>query len=424
METAYNRWKAKGNNWRSKKLCSWEQGSCGSFCSYSCWWAPASNPKLACGELWFPFCCWWHGSWSYWSARTSLHSNYGWLDGWTWCCPASYYWCSWPAFIWICKTPLYFPTATSKGMSLQSSDFPNTIIWISCHVRIFLYTLSTNWLFIGFHGITIPGNRCLILHCIIFLLFFCLLISYITLVHQDIAGTLATEAAEDSAQVAKLRSALESVDHKRRKVSIIVWQLSFSCLLYEFIFPGYTAKCFLNQILQQMKSDVEMLNLENGATPIRNPSTAAEDARLASLISLDGILKQVKVYIFIYFLIFFNVFGLLPCETWNIFLLQQDIMRQTSVNVLSKSKKRSLLVSLDELSEQMPSLLDIDHPCAQRHISEARYDVEVCRWFNISACNPVSCSNGMVEETFELEWIITENFILLLLSLCHHQSCW
>ncbi|KAL3524915.1 hypothetical protein ACH5RR_013287, partial [Cinchona calisaya] len=34
---------------------------------------------------------------------------------------------------------------------------------------------------------------------------------------KDIAGTLATEIAEDSAQVAKLRSALESVDHKRRK---------------------------------------------------------------------------------------------------------------------------------------------------------------------------------------------------------------
>lgn len=134
---------------------------------------------------------------------------------------------------------------------------------------------------------------------------------------KDIAGTLATEAAEDSAQVAKLRSALESVDHKRRK------------------------------ILQQMKSDMEMLNLEDGAAPIRNPSTAAEDARLASLISLDGILKQVK-----------------------------DIMRQTSVTVLSKSKKRSLLVSLDALSEQMPSLLDIDHPCAQRHIAEARHDVE------------------------------------------------
>ncbi|KAI3462126.1 hypothetical protein Pfo_018789 [Paulownia fortunei] len=134
---------------------------------------------------------------------------------------------------------------------------------------------------------------------------------------KDIAGTLATEVAEDSAQVAKLRSALESVDHKRRK------------------------------ILQQMKSDVAILSLEDGATPIRNPSTAAEDARLASLISLDGILKQVK-----------------------------DIMRQTSVNVLSKSKKRSLLASLDELSEQMPSLLDVDHPCAQRHIAEARHTVE------------------------------------------------
>ncbi|KAI5669764.1 hypothetical protein M9H77_19617 [Catharanthus roseus] len=36
---------------------------------------------------------------------------------------------------------------------------------------------------------------------------------------KDIAGTLATEVAEDSAQVAKLRSALESVDHKRRKVA-------------------------------------------------------------------------------------------------------------------------------------------------------------------------------------------------------------
>lgn len=36
--------------------------------------------------------------------------------------------------------------------------------------------------------------------------------------YQDIAGTLATEDAEDAAQVAKLRSALESVDHKRRKV--------------------------------------------------------------------------------------------------------------------------------------------------------------------------------------------------------------
>ncbi|KAL2521761.1 Kinesin-like protein KCA1 [Forsythia ovata] len=134
---------------------------------------------------------------------------------------------------------------------------------------------------------------------------------------RDISGTLATEVAEDSAQVAKLRGALESVDHKRRK------------------------------ILQQMKSDAAMLNLEDGASPIRNPSTAAEDARLASLISLDSILKQVK-----------------------------EIMKQCSTKVLSKSKKKSMLASLDNLAEQMPSLLDIDHPCAQRHIAEARHTLE------------------------------------------------
>ena len=40
----------------------------------------------------------------------------------------------------------------------------------------------------------------------------------LTFGYQDIAGTLATEAAEEVAQVTKLRSALESVDHKRRKV--------------------------------------------------------------------------------------------------------------------------------------------------------------------------------------------------------------
>lgn len=134
---------------------------------------------------------------------------------------------------------------------------------------------------------------------------------------RDISGTLAAEVAEDSAQVAKLRGALESVDHKRRK------------------------------ILQQMRSDAAMLNLEDSASPIRNPSTAAEDARLASLISLDSILKQVK-----------------------------DIMKQCSAKVLSKSKKKSMLASLDELTERMPSLLDIDHPCAQRHIAEARHALE------------------------------------------------
>ncbi|KDO60586.1 hypothetical protein CISIN_1g0010071mg, partial [Citrus sinensis] len=49
-------------------------------------------------------------------------------------------------------------------------------------------------------------------------------------------------------------------------------------------------------VLQQMRSDVALLTLEEGGSPIQNPSTAAEDARLASLISLDGILNQVKVF--------------------------------------------------------------------------------------------------------------------------------
>ncbi|KAK7307259.1 hypothetical protein VNO77_40159 [Canavalia gladiata] len=134
---------------------------------------------------------------------------------------------------------------------------------------------------------------------------------------KDIAGTLATEEAEDAAQVAKLRSALESVDHKRRK------------------------------ILQQMRSDVALLTLENDGSPIQNPSTAAEDARLASLISLDSILKQVK-----------------------------DITRLSTVSTIEKSKKRTVLGSLDKLAEQMPSLLEIDHPCAQRYIADARIMVE------------------------------------------------
>ncbi|KAL6225087.1 hypothetical protein ACLB2K_003939 [Fragaria x ananassa] len=134
---------------------------------------------------------------------------------------------------------------------------------------------------------------------------------------KDIAGTLASEGAEDAAQVAKLRSALESVDHKRRK------------------------------ILQQIRSDAALLTLEDGGSPIQNPSTAAEDARLASLISLDGIVKQVK-----------------------------DIMRQSSVSTLNRSKKKLLLGSLDELVERMPSLLEIDHPCAQRQISDARHVIQ------------------------------------------------
>lgn len=134
---------------------------------------------------------------------------------------------------------------------------------------------------------------------------------------KDIAGTLAMEEAEDQAHVNKLRSALESVDHKRRK------------------------------ILQQLRNDMTLLSKEEGGSPISNPSTAAEDARLASLLALDEILKQVK-----------------------------EIMKQASVRSLTKTKKVALLASLDELSGRMPSLLEIDHPCAQRQIFNARRDIE------------------------------------------------
>ncbi|KAK8686850.1 hypothetical protein V6N13_085687, partial [Hibiscus sabdariffa] len=137
---------------------------------------------------------------------------------------------------------------------------------------------------------------------------------------KDIAGTLATEEADDAAQVAKLRSALESVDHKRRK------------------------------ILQQMRNDAALRTLENGSSPIQNPSTAAEDARLASLISLDSMLKQVK-----------------------------DITRQSSVSSMGRSRKKAMLASLEDLGERMPSLLNIDHPCAQRQIANARRLVESVR---------------------------------------------
>lgn len=162
---------------------------------------------------------------------------------------------------------------------------------------------------------------------------------------KDIAGTLATEAAEDSSQVAKLRSALESVDHKRRK------------------------------ILQQMKGDGALLTLEDGGSPIRNPSSAAEDARLASLIALDGILKQIK-----------------------------DIMRQSSVNIMSRSKKKALVSSLDGLSAQMSSLLEIDHPCAQRHIADASRVVESI----VEEDEVVSAGGGSESETEVAQWNVLQ----------------
>ena len=47
-----------------------------------------------------------------------------------------------------------------------------------------------------------------------------------------------------------------------------------------------------------------------------------------------------------------------------------------------RSKKKASLASLNELSERMPTLLDVDHPCAQRQIADARNVIEVCFLIN------------------------------------------
>lgn len=50
-----------------------------------------------------------------------------------------------------------------------------------------------------------------------------------------------------------------------------------------------------------------------------------------------------------------------------------------------RSKKKALLASLDELAERMPSLLDVDHPCARRNIADARRLIEVFTTFAMAA---------------------------------------
>ncbi|BBN04338.1 hypothetical protein MPTK1_3g03760 [Marchantia polymorpha subsp. ruderalis] len=134
---------------------------------------------------------------------------------------------------------------------------------------------------------------------------------------KDVAATLATEEAEEIAQVAQLRSGLESVEHKRRKV------------------------------MQQMRSDVALLTKEEGGSPFRTPSSANEDARIASLISLEDILKQAD-----------------------------DIIREARQKAGSSSLKKSLSGRMSTLSERMPTLLPIDYACAQRAIGEAQKAVE------------------------------------------------
>lgn len=155
---------------------------------------------------------------------------------------------------------------------------------------------------------------------------------------KDVAGTLATEEAENLANVTRLRSALESVEHKRRK------------------------------ILQQVRTDITLLTKEQGGSPLRNPLTSAEDGRLASLISLDYILRQVE-----------------------------DIEKEISHKSINITKKKTLLGALDELLGRMPSLLSIDHPCAQRHIEEARKKVENLHELNDLTPGPKNSSDEVAQ---------------------------
>ncbi|RAL45741.1 hypothetical protein DM860_009605 [Cuscuta australis] len=131
-----------------------------------------------------------------------------------------------------------------------------------------------------------------------------------------------------------------------------------------------------------MRRDVAYFTLEDGGSPIRNPSTAIEDSRLASLVSLDGIMKQVK-----------------------------DITRQTSVRSLGRSRKKAMVASLDELSNRMPSLLKIDHPSAQKHIEEARSMVESIPEEDDTVNAPLertADAGGSVEETEVVHWNVLQ----------------
>lgn len=58
--------------------------------------------------------------------------------------------------------------------------------------------------------------------------------------------------------------------------------------------------------------------------------------------------------------------------------IEQDMTKHSTANAVSQSKKRAMLASLGELTQRMPLLLEIDHPCAQRHIADAHRLVEVC----------------------------------------------
>jgi len=53
-----------------------------------------------------------------------------------------------------------------------------------------------------------------------------------------------------------------------------------------------------------MRTNVALLTKEDGASPTRNPSTDTEDARVASLLTLEDIYKQAEVHLFFTSIIF------------------------------------------------------------------------------------------------------------------------
>jgi hypothetical protein len=97
-----------------------------------------------------------------------------------------------------------------------------------------------------------------------------------------------------------------------------------------------------------MKTDEALLTKDEGGSPPSNPSTATEDTRVASLISLEDIYKQAE-----------------------------EIQREVSAKAVNVTKKKSLLMRLDSLVDHMSTLLPIDHHCAEKFIAEARKVVEV-----------------------------------------------
>ncbi|KAI9127323.1 hypothetical protein K1719_001882 [Acacia pycnantha] len=174
---------------------------------------------------------------------------------------------------------------------------------------------------------------------------------------KDIAGMLATEEAEDVAQVTSCVQFLHLLTTQEKKVSPIA-------LVYQDTWRQQVSGGKLQEITEVAKSfaigkkvlAVLLVHTPAGLGAALPPNTdalrqclysstavlGALDALLASLNSLDGILKQIK-----------------------------DITGQDNVVALSSSKKRTILASLDLLTQRMPSLLEIDHPCAETQIADA-----------------------------------------------------